>query len=432
MQFDGVVVNLTDQQKDLLRLLVSKHESTGGAQSLFVRGPNAAGLCYPGGDSAGVAYDDGDLSRLRRERLVALIPVTPNQLHGNPTEIGIAIVRRGFFTKRVMKEYEDRCPLLAAAVFERLNQHGEEHEAELSRQVEFAAATIRKRREELKQITDGQARDVAEAALRQETATLRRGIIELAETVATEGVRAFANGLLSSQGRLAVHAVLVREYTARFVSGIRHGLNASQAFQTEPLSPWRQDSITQRAIQTCEDVLAATKIIEGGGASDKEKIEGGRAGQNENEPRTWPPIVQEWETLKSARGIITGEHERMPDADLRRILAGEYLIKPEDVTDGQIEYAALELCRHYGRVQIIPSAAPELSSAADESQEPSPIPDAAFWKEREDAFRQHDTGENQVLGARWFSEEGHWNWISQTAWSNFHIIRISPNSLSIT
>jgi hypothetical protein len=407
MQFDGIVVKLTDQQKDLLRLLVSKHESSGGSQFIFLRGINGAGLCYPGEDAVNVAYDDIDLRQLRRENLISVIPIAENQLRGKPTELGIEIVHRGFFIKRAMKEYEARCPLLSSAVKELLNQRGEPLETELSRRVESAGAAIRKRREELKQITDDRAREAAESALLQEAAVLRRGVIEVAEAVAAEGVRGFANGLQSSQGRLGVHANLLREYTAGFASEIRNWLNASQAFQMEKLPPWRQDSITQQAIQTCEDVLAETKRIEAGGPSGMETTEGGAAGHNEDEPGTWTPIVQEWEALKSSRRIMTCQHERIPDADLRSILAGQYGIKPEDVNEGQIEYAAVELCRHYGRFQIVPSAPPDSVPAAD-APKPRPIPDAGFWKERKGAFHQYDTGENRALGAMGFSGDNHW------------------------
>jgi hypothetical protein len=356
----------------------------------------------------GVPYDDSDLRRLQQERLVALVPVAENQLRGKPTQLGIEMVRRGFFMTRVMKEYETECPLLKAGAKERLNQCGNQREIELSRQIELAAASIRARRETIKRITDDAKREDVEVVLPQEIATLRRGIIEVAETLATEGVREFANCLLTSQGRLGNHAVLLRGYAARFASGIRHWLNASEPFRIQPLLPWRQDSITQQAIRTCEEVLAERKSIEDDVPSQKEESERGKAGQNENEPRTWSPIVQEWEALKSARRLITEQHERIPDADLRSILAGQYIVKPEDLSDGQIEYAALQLCRHYGRVQIIPSPAPDCLSAANESRELSAIPDAAFWEERESTFHLHDTGENMVLGATSFSRGDYW------------------------
>ena len=66
-------------------------------------------------------------------------------------------------------------------------------------------------------------------------------------------------------------------------------------------------------------------------------------------------MVQEWESLKSSRELLIGQHERIPEADLRNIVAGQYHgVKPEEVTWDQIANAAVELCRHYESFQIIP------------------------------------------------------------------------------
>ena len=88
--------DLTQNQKDLLRLLVAKHESTGGAAFVFVRFLNGAGVCYPGGDSGNVANDDMDFHQLHREQLITLIPIAANQMRGKPTQRGIALVRNDF------------------------------------------------------------------------------------------------------------------------------------------------------------------------------------------------------------------------------------------------------------------------------------------------------------------------------------------------
>jgi hypothetical protein len=262
----------------------------------------------------GVPYDDSDLRRLQRERLVALIPVAENRLRGKPTQLGIEMVRRGFFVKRVMKEYETRCPLLAVGATERLNERVEQCEVEVSQQIEFATARIRTRREEIKKMKGDRKKAVAENALRKEITALRQRIIKATETLAKEGVREFANCRLSSQGRLGVHAVLLRKYTARFASEMRCWLGGSEAFQMEPLLPWRQDSITQQAIRTCEDVLAERKKTERGGPSNQEEIEEGLASQDESEPRIWSPVVQEWEALKSTRNysLTTGSEYPRP------------------------------------------------------------------------------------------------------------------------
>src|SRR5580692_815294 len=98
------MLDLTDQQKDLLRLVVAKHQSNGGIPFIFA---NSA-LTYPG-DSVLITNDELDFRHLRANGLLTLIPIARNQLRGQPTERGIALVSRGFSARRVMREYESRC-----------------------------------------------------------------------------------------------------------------------------------------------------------------------------------------------------------------------------------------------------------------------------------------------------------------------------------
>jgi len=93
MRNEQVFVNLTDQQKDLLRLLVSKHQSNGGQPFIFARSHTGAGICYPNGDSTPVANDDIAFRQLQREHLITFIPVSENLWRGSPTEFGIIAVR---------------------------------------------------------------------------------------------------------------------------------------------------------------------------------------------------------------------------------------------------------------------------------------------------------------------------------------------------
>src|SRR5260370_33674758 len=95
MRLNGDFMNPTDLQKDLLRLLVAKHESTSGAQFIFASPMNGAGICYSGGDSVSVPNDDIHFHQLRREQLITLIPSGKNQWRGKPTERGITLVRNG-------------------------------------------------------------------------------------------------------------------------------------------------------------------------------------------------------------------------------------------------------------------------------------------------------------------------------------------------
>ena len=89
-------LNLTDQQKDLLRLLVSMHESSGGAEFKFVRSLTSSGLSYPGGMSVPVENDNTDFRRLERENLIDFTCTGTNLYSGKPTQLGITFVRRGF------------------------------------------------------------------------------------------------------------------------------------------------------------------------------------------------------------------------------------------------------------------------------------------------------------------------------------------------
>ena len=163
------------------------------------------------------------------------------------------MIRRGFQARRLMRDFENRCPVLAQGAQEVLQQHGEKLEIYLNDLVEFAGEIVRQRRAHIERITDAGEREVVQNAVRKKVTALRRGIIEAAEAVATEGVRDFASGLLRSQGRLGVHATT---YTARLASELRHWLNSSEVMKTEPLPPWQDDSIAQKGVQTCEDALA--------------------------------------------------------------------------------------------------------------------------------------------------------------------------------
>jgi hypothetical protein len=40
--------------------------------------------------------------------------------------------------------------------------------------------------------------------------------------------------------------------------------------------------------------------------------------------RTWSPLVQEWEALKSRKKQFTGERERMSESEMRKIISTAY------------------------------------------------------------------------------------------------------------
>jgi hypothetical protein len=302
------------------------------------------------------------------------------------------------------------CPLLCSYSKDRLRQSSAASKGQLSERFELSERRVRELHSAIEQVKGDRGRKPVETALLQEALALRREIVGVAETVATDSVRVFGDELLLSQNqRLIPYKRLLREYTARLVGDLREMLNTSLVFQPMFLPPWRQDSIAQKAIQICEHMLAERRKIECEGLSDNREIEGSLDDRNEVEPRTWPAIVQEWEAVKSVRRIITGitvQDERIPESDFRALLSVQHGVEPENVSSEQIEHAALEMCPHYERFKIIPQT--DLFAGPEATRYPTAIPDAVFWKEREGEFREHATARSAALGIRWFSGVDHW------------------------
>ena len=86
-------LNLTDQQKDLLRTLVSNYEA-GAAVFWFTRG-GAAGISYPRGVPPSVLCDEMDLEQLRQSGFISLTRISETTSQGKPTQLGITTVRDG-------------------------------------------------------------------------------------------------------------------------------------------------------------------------------------------------------------------------------------------------------------------------------------------------------------------------------------------------
>ena len=95
-------MNLTDQQLDLLGVLVSNHESNGGAEFYFTCSTAGGGISYLGGISIPGVFSDTDLYRLQTESLLTLIPVSQNVQRGKPTQAGIITAHR-LLTQRLFR-----------------------------------------------------------------------------------------------------------------------------------------------------------------------------------------------------------------------------------------------------------------------------------------------------------------------------------------
>lgn len=298
---------------------------------------------------------------------------------------------------RLMKEYEERLPLLTTRALERLQSRGAERERLLSLMIESAAL---KSREQTESVTSIEAMRAQKTAWTEDATEARLAeIVQMAADAARATVLDFAEGLHLSQQRLAVHTDLLRDYTARLIREVRSRVAKSGTFTSELSLPWQDDPIAQNAIRACEEKIDERSLIEG------EEVPGRL--NHTLAPKAWSPIVLQWEARKVPPQKPLAGPERIPESDLLALIAEQICCNPEDVTEVQIEGAALELCSHNGSFQIAPGESNDHALADYRALCETARPDSAFWKGREDEFRQHNTGENALLCA-WLLSDDRW------------------------
>jgi hypothetical protein len=87
-------MNLSDRQKELVRLLFEIHKSTNGVEFNLVRSVAGFGLCWPRGRGyPELPYDDSDFSELRAKRLISFTTVARNVWRGRLNDLGIEIAQ---------------------------------------------------------------------------------------------------------------------------------------------------------------------------------------------------------------------------------------------------------------------------------------------------------------------------------------------------
>lgn len=424
-------INLTDQQWDLLLALVSGHESNGGAEFYFACNNGGCGITYTGGKPVSGIYDQADLFQLRTERLVNIASPQRNVHRGKPTQKGIdtahshlvlaasqepgpsvptltenqmtnsppaSVHRFPATAPRIMKEYEERLPLLASRALEQLRQRGAARDLMFSTIIESVTKQIHAATDALASIEGVPGHQTVPIAIPEATREHYLAIIQLAADSAADTVRDFGEGLLLSQGRLAVHADLLRDYTARAIREVRQKVASSDVFAAQPTVPWQADPIAENAIRVCEEIIDTRSVAENVEAP-------GRLNQSSDTPKAWSPLVLEWETRKKPGKQPLASPERIPQSELIDMIAKQIGSKREEITETQIERAALELCSHYESFQVSPMQTndPKLSDYRTLCE--AARSDSIFWKEREDEFQKHNTKENAFLSARLFSED---------------------------
>jgi len=87
-----------------------------------------------------------------------------------------------------------------------------------------------------------------------------------------------------------------------------------------------------------------------------------------NDPRNWPPLLQEYEAFKSIRDLRAGQHEQIPESFVRDSISRRLGITPEEVTWKQIRHEVSGLLRRYPAITVMPSQTPTAEVTTPESE----------------------------------------------------------------
>jgi hypothetical protein len=99
-------MNLTDEQKDLLKSVIAVYESGDKSQFIVVRTMTGSSLvCTGGHPSVEITADDADFEQLAREGLLTLTRNSEGSLCGKPTQAGIDAVKSNFATSPKSAEF---------------------------------------------------------------------------------------------------------------------------------------------------------------------------------------------------------------------------------------------------------------------------------------------------------------------------------------
>jgi hypothetical protein len=87
----------------------------------------------------------------------------------------------------------------------------------------------------------------------------------------------------------------------------------------------------------------------------------------------------------------------MLESELRAIISAVAGRRANDLSWEDLKHGASELCGHYERVQMVPTASADTTPQNDRPQAAIAEAGAEFWKEREAEFYKDDTPENTML-----------------------------------
>lgn len=89
-----------------------------------------------------------------------------------------------------------------------------------------------------------------------------------------------------------------------------------------------------------------------------------------NDPKNWPPLLRELETLESIKSLHAAPAKEISEVVVRSLIARREGVKPEEVSHKQIQFEIAGLFQHYGpKINLV---------SPDLTQLPKPIPDGGL------------------------------------------------------
>jgi hypothetical protein len=87
------------------------------------------------------------------------------------------------------------------------------------------------------------------------------------------------------------------------------------------------------------------------------------------DPRNWSPLRQYYESFKVTKELLAQTQEEIPESLVRDVLAQQYGVGPEEVTERQIIFEVSGLLREYPSIRVVP-AIPQLGVDAENANDP--------------------------------------------------------------
>jgi hypothetical protein len=134
----------------------------------------------------------------------------------------------------------------------------------------------------------------------------------------------------------------------------------------------------------------------------------------QNDPRNWSPLRANFEAFRAIKELHARPPERIPESLVRRTIAHQLGINPEEVTPKQINFAVASLAPTYGSLELIPDESPSpphISTEVDQGGrlDPKALRDSYLAKFPDERIKIRDlcwaAGQHYREWKRWLAGE---------------------------